>query len=111
MSQDKRNPAAAANGWRPHTLLKVEAAVLHDANYPAPPDIRAPHGWALSINGIPVWDPPMLMSRDWRDAMLRHYWGALTTEEQNDPQWEPGTANYDRYAAEFRRLHHEETTA
>ena len=68
--------------------------------------MRAPHGWALSINGIPVRDAPT----HWRESMLRHYWGALTTEERDDPQWEPRPANNGRYEAELRQLHHEEMT-
>ena len=38
------NPAATANGWRSHTLLKEEAEALYSAGYPAPPDMRAPSG-------------------------------------------------------------------
>ena len=73
MSLDKCNNAAAANGWRPDTLLKEEAVALHDANNPALSDMRAPHGWALSINDIPVRDLPTPTSRHWRETMLRHY--------------------------------------
>ena len=110
MSLDRRNLADAANGLRPHTLLKEDKEAIHSANYPAPPDMRAPSGWALSINGIPVRDAPTPTSRHWRDAMLHHYWSALTTEERNDLRWEPRPANYGRYEAELRRLHHEEMT-
>ena len=49
MSLDKLNSGATTNGFRPHKLLKEKAVALHDAHYPAPPDMRAPHGWALNI--------------------------------------------------------------
>ena len=70
MSLDKHNSGAIANGFLPHTLLKEEAVPLHEAHYLALPDMRAPHGWALSINDILVWDPPTPMSRGWGDAPL-----------------------------------------
>ena len=63
--------------------------------------MRAPGGWALSIDGIPVPDAPTPTSRDCREAVHRHYWGALTTEQRNDPQWQPITTNFPRYEAEL----------
>ena len=110
MSQDKRNNAAAANGWRPHTLLKEEAAALHDANNPTPSDMRAPHGWALSIYAIPMREPPTPTSCHWREPMPRHYWARSPPRSGNDPHWQPRPVNYDRYAANFHRLPHEEMT-
>ena len=61
MSLDKRNSGAAANGFRPHTLLKEEAAALHDNHSPVPPDMRAPTGGRS--DGILVPNPPTPMSR------------------------------------------------
>ena len=52
----------------------------------------------------------MTTSRVWRDAVLRQYWGALTAEQRDESQWKPQPANYGRYQAEFRRLHHEKMT-
>ena len=70
--------------------------------------MRAPGGWALGINGIPVPDAPTPTSRSWRDAVHRHYWGALTTEQRNGPQWRPVAANFGRYDGEVRHLHDDE---
>ena len=63
MSLDKRNNGAAANGFRLHTLLKKEAMSLHNKHYPISPDMRAPGGWTLSINGISVPNPLTPTSR------------------------------------------------
>ena len=53
----------------------------------------------------------MTTSRDWRGAMVRYYWGALTPEQREEAQWQPAEANDDdHYATEFQRLHHEEMT-
>ena len=85
MSLNMRNSGATANGFRSHTLLKEKVVALHDIHYPAWPDMRAPHGWTLSINGILVSNPPTPTSRDWRNAVMRHYWGALTAEQRDEP--------------------------
>ena len=46
---------------------------VHEAYYHAPPDMRAPHRWALSINGIPMRDHPTPTSRGWWEEVIRHY--------------------------------------
>ena len=63
MSSDKRNSTTTANGFRSCTLLKEDVAALRDNHYPAQPDMRASGGWALSINRIPVPNPPTHTSR------------------------------------------------
>ena len=41
MSGEKPSSGAAANGFRPHMLLKEEATAIHDNHYPVPPNMRA----------------------------------------------------------------------
>ena len=84
MSGDRRNSRASTNGFPPpspfRTLLKKEATAMHDNNYPALPNMRVPHGWALSINDIPMPIPAAPTNRELRAAVTRHYWDTLTSE-------------------------------
>ena len=47
---------AAANGFGRCWMHEWEAALLCQANYPCPPDMRVPTDWVLSNGGVPV--PP-----------------------------------------------------
>ena len=44
-------------------------------------------------------------NRDFRAAQLAHCWRELTSEERDDPRWNPeDAANQGRYEAAFQRL-------
>ncbi|KAE8788441.1 hypothetical protein D1007_37468 [Hordeum vulgare] len=49
---------AAANGFHSRSFHEWEAQALHEANYPASPDMRMPGAWRLSVGGVPVPPPP-----------------------------------------------------
>ncbi|KAE8816305.1 hypothetical protein D1007_06154 [Hordeum vulgare] len=49
---------AAANGFGRRHLREDEARLLYEAEYLAPPDMRAPGSWRLRAGGVPVPPPP-----------------------------------------------------
>ena len=77
----------AANGFGRQWLHVHEAQALFHAGYPVPSAFRLPSGWVISAGGLPV--PPIPTGNARRAAIVNHYWGSLTDEERNDPQWNP----------------------
>ena len=45
---------AMVNGFGRRHLHKWEARLLHEADYPAPPDMRVLGSWRLSAGGVHV---------------------------------------------------------
>ena len=57
MAERYPGDGAAANGFGRRHLQEPEARLLYEAEYPAPPDMRMPGSWRLSVGGGPV--PPV----------------------------------------------------
>ena len=66
-----------------HRALTVaEAILLAQGNYPCPPDMRPPHGWALSVAGVPVPPVPQGAHFDREVLAIR---ATMTEAELADP--------------------------
>ena len=78
---------AAANGFGRRWLHLWEARLLHEANYPAPPDMRVPGTWRLSAGGVPVPPPPTGLDRL---AEIRAIRAAMPEDAQPDSRWAEG---------------------
>ena len=74
---------AAANGFGRLWLHDAEARLLEAANYPAPPDMRAPGAWRLSAGGVPVPPPPRGADRVAEILAIRR---DMPQEAQDDPR-------------------------
>ncbi|KAE8793565.1 Homeobox protein KNOX3 [Hordeum vulgare] len=71
MAEQFPGDGAATNGFSRRSLHEWEARVLHEANYPAPPDMRMPGAWRLSLGGVPVLPPPSAVERRGEIACIR----------------------------------------
>ena len=70
-----------------------------------PPDMRALDRFAVSVGGIPVLRPLAWANRDFRGEVITHYWQELTSEQHDDPWWDPeNPTNFARYEAAFQQL-------
>jgi hypothetical protein len=90
---------AVANGFGRLWIHVHEAQALWQCGYPVLPGFRLPSGWKLSTGGLPV--PPIPTGSTRQAAIYDHYWGTLTAEEHNDPQWDPD--NRHAWSAFFAR--------
>ncbi|KAE8797629.1 hypothetical protein D1007_21830 [Hordeum vulgare] len=60
---------AVANGFGRLHLREDEARHLYEAEYRAPPDMRASGSWRLSVGGVPV--PPQAIGAERRAGIAR----------------------------------------
>ena len=101
MSARYPGDAAAANGFGRRSLHEWEAYLLHEANYPAPPDVCAPSRWRLSAGGVPVPPLPVPETPAYFHAGNEHVRASLTAEERALPEY--ATGNHAAWAAYFKR--------
>ena len=86
------------------SLHEWEAYLLHEANYPAPPDVRAPSRWRLSAGGVPV--PPLpVPETPYFHAEIERAWASLTATERVLPEY--AADNHAAWAAYFERRQEE----
>ena len=97
---------AAANGFGRRSLNEWEGRLLYEAGYPAPPDMRTPQTWHLSVGGVPV--PPLPVGADLLDAIQRAR-AAMSDEDRADPQW--SATNYEGWRIYFQEEHDREMAA
>jgi hypothetical protein len=93
--------AAAANGFGRRSLHEWEAHLLHEANYPAPPDMRSPGRWRLSAGGVPVPPLPDVEHPGYFHAEIERVRASLSEEERALPEYDAG--NHEAWAAYFER--------
>ena len=96
---------AAANDFGRRTLDEWEAYLLHEANYPTPPNVRAPSRWWLSAGGVPVPPLPVPETSAYFPAEIERARASLTAEERALPEY--ATDNHAAWAAYFRRRQEE----
>jgi len=96
--------AAAANGFGRRLLHEWEAYLLHEANYPAPPDVRAPSRWRLSAGGVPVPPLPIPETPEFH-AEIERARASLTAAERALPEY--AADNHAAWAAYFGRRQEE----
>ena len=101
----------ATNGFAPRTLLREKSAALAENGYPVTPDMHVVHAYVISVRSIPIMKPLVRGNKGFHGAQLTHYWRELTSEERDDPCWNPeNPSNASLYEAAFRRLFDEEMT-
>lgn len=94
---------AVANDFGRHHLHEWEAYLLHEANYPAPPDMSVPGRWRLSAGGVPVPPQP---DADRFHAEIAHVRASVPEEVRGRP--EHAASNHAHWAAYFQRRHEEQ---
>ena len=105
MSARYPGDAAAANGFGPCSLHESEAHLLHEANYPAPPDVRVPSWRRLRVGGVPVPPLPVPETPAYFHAEIKRAWVSLTVAERALPEYTTG--NHATWAAYFERRQEE----
>ncbi|XP_037480497.1 extensin-like [Triticum dicoccoides] len=101
--------AAAANGFGRRSLHEWEAYLLHETNYPAPPDVRAPSRWRLGVGGVPVPPLPVLETPAYFHAEIERARASLAVAERALPDY--ATGNHAVWAAYFKRRQEERLTS
>ena len=76
--------STATNGFDRRHLHEDEARLLYEADYPAPPNMRVPDTWKLSVGGVPV--PPVPEGAAWR-ANIARIRSSLPEEQRNEPRY------------------------
>ncbi|KAE8791610.1 Homeobox protein KNOX3 [Hordeum vulgare] len=92
MTKAERYPddGAAASGFGRCHLHEPEARLLYEADYPAPPDMRVPGSWRLSVGGVSVPPPP---SGDDRRVEIARIRLSMLERARNQPRYAPPTAH------------------
>jgi hypothetical protein len=75
---------ATNNGFGRRSLHQWEGRLLHPAGYMASPDFRAPGGWRLSADGIPIPPPPMGAALD---AAIDEVLETMSDKHRADPRF------------------------
>lgn len=92
---------AAANGFGYCSLHEWEAHLLHEANYPTPPDMHTTGRWSLSVGGGPVPPFPDVEHPYYVKAEIDRVRASLSEEERALPEYDAG--NHEVWAAYFER--------
>lgn len=108
MSMAERYPGdgAMANGFGRRHLHEDEARLLYEADYPAPPDMRVPGSWRLSVGGVPV--PLASIGADRRAKIVRIR-SSLLEQAQNQSRYAPDSNAL--WTAYFDRRHEEQLSS
>ena len=99
MAERYPGDGAAANGFGRRHLHEWEAHLLHEANYLAPPDMRAPGRWRLSAGGIPIPTLPDVEHLGYFHAEIERVRASLSEEEWALLEYDAG--NHKAWAAYF----------
>ena len=78
---------AAANSFGRRTLHAREAYLLHEANYPAPPDMRVPARWRLNAGGVPAPPQPDAEHPDHFHGEIKRVRASLPEEVRGHPEY------------------------
>jgi hypothetical protein len=97
---------ATNNDFGRRSLHQWEGRLLHVAGYMAPPDFRAPGGWRLSADGIPIPPPPTGAALD---AAIDKVLKTMSDKQRADPRFYPD--NREALTAFFRRRYERELAA
>lgn len=103
MAERYPGDGAARNGFGRRHLHEDEARLLFEAEYPTPPDMRAPGAWRLSAGGVPV--PPVPTGAE-RRAEIARIRSSLSEEHRRQPRYAPDSATL--WTAYFERRREEQ---
>ena len=84
MAERYPGDGAAANSFGRRHLQEQQARLLYEAEYPAPPDMRVPGTWRLSIGDVPVPPVPEGAARRTEIARIR---SSLTQAQRDEPRY------------------------
>ena len=90
-----------SNGFGRRSLQEWDAHLLHEANIPAPPDMRAPGQCRLSTGDIPVPLLPDVTCLDYFNTDVERARASLTEEQRACPKY--AAANHEAWLAYFER--------
>jgi hypothetical protein len=97
---------ATNNGFGRRSLHQWEGRLLYMADYPAPPDFRAPGGWRLSAGAVPIPLSPVGAALD---VAIDEVLETMSDAQRAEPRFFPD--NYPAWMEFFRRRYEQELAA
>jgi hypothetical protein len=87
MAERYQGDGATANGFDRHCLTVEEFMALYEEGYRAPPNMRCPDTWRMSVSSISILPKPHDVAKS--AVIHRHFYEVLTPEQRADPLWDP----------------------